>query len=82
MSTLEWVQTQLEEKFELKREQLHPESELESLGVDSLSIIEFMFDVENQFKVTLPDERVEIKTVQDIASIIDKLIAEQHPKGT
>jgi acyl carrier protein len=78
MSTLETVQKLLAEKFELKPEQLNPSSELDKLGLDSLSIIEFMFNVEDEFKVKLPDERVEIKTVQDIVAIVDKLIAEQH----
>src|ERR1043166_8576446 len=78
MSTLETVQKLLAEKFELKPEQLNPSSELDRLGLDSLSIIAFMFKVEDEFKVKLPDERVEIKTVQDIVAIVDKLIAEQH----
>ena len=80
MATLDAVQQLLAEKFELKPEQLQPESELDKLGLDSLSIIEFMFNIEDEFKIKLPDERVEIKTVQDIVAIVDKLVAEQHPK--
>ena len=82
MTTLESVQTLLAQKFDLKPEQLHPESELDKLGLDSLSIIEFMFNVEDEFKIKLPDERVEIKTVQDVVAIVDKLVAEQHGKGS
>jgi len=78
MNTLESVQRLLAEKFELKAEQLQPDSELDKLGLDSLSIIEFMFNVEDEFKIKVPDQRVEIKTVQDIVAIVDKLVAEQH----
>ncbi len=67
----------MSEQFDLKPEQLTPDAQLESLGVDSLSVIEFMFNIEDQFKVKLPDERVEIKTVQDIANIVDRLMAEK-----
>ncbi|HTP94407.1 MAG TPA: phosphopantetheine-binding protein [Burkholderiales bacterium] len=78
MNTLESVQRLLAEKFELKAEQVQPDSELDKLGLDSLSIIEFMFNVEDEFKIKVPDQRVEIKTVQDIVAIVDKLVAEQH----
>jgi acyl carrier protein len=80
MTTLESVQRLMAEKLELQAAQLQPESELEALGLDSLSIIEFMFTVEDEFKIKLPDERVEIKKVQDIVAVIDRLVAEQHGK--
>ncbi len=79
MSSLETIQRMMSEQFDLKPEQLTPDAQLESLGIDSLSVIEFMFNIEDQFKVKLPDERVEIKTVQDIANIVDRLVAEQKP---
>jgi len=69
------------EQFELKLEDIKPDSLLENLGLDSLSIIEFMFNLEDAFKIKLPDERVELKTVQDIANNIDKLITSQNAPG-
>lgn len=77
MSSLETIQRMMAEQFDLKPEVLVPEAQLEGLGVDSLSVIEFMFNIEDEFKIKLPDERVEIKTVQDIANIVDRLVAEQ-----
>lgn len=82
MSTLETIQRMMVEQFELKPEVLTPETQLESLGIDSLSVIEFMFNIEDEFKIKLPDERVEIKTIQDIASIVERLVAEQKGAGT
>ena len=58
--------------------ELQPERALETLGLDSLSVIEFMFVLEDEFKIKLSDERVEIKTIQDIVSLVDKLVADQH----
>ena len=66
------------EQFELEEDKLTPDAELESLGLDSLSVIEFMFNIEDEFNIKLPDERVELKTIQDIASIVDRLVAEQQ----
>ncbi|HMC12823.1 MAG TPA: acyl carrier protein [Gallionellaceae bacterium] len=77
MSSLETIQRMMVEQFDLKPEVLTPEAQLENLGVDSLSVIEFMFSIEDEFKIKLPDERVEIKTVQDIATIVDRIVAKQ-----
>ncbi len=77
MSSLETIQRMMVEQFELKPEVLTPETPLETLGIDSLSVIEFMFNIEDEFKIKLPDERVEIKTIQDIANVVDRMIAEQ-----
>jgi len=77
MSTLQTIQRMMAEQFELEEDKLTPDAELEALGLDSLSVIEFMFNIEDEFNIKLPDERVELKTIQDIASVVDRLIAEQ-----
>jgi len=77
MSTLQTIQRMMVEQFELKAEDLTPNAELEALGLDSLSVIEFMFNIEDEFHIKLPDERVEIKSIQDIASIVERLVSEQ-----
>jgi len=77
MGTLQTIQRMMVEQFELKAEDLKPDAELEALGLDSLSVIEFMFNIEDEFHIKLPDERVEIKTIQDIAGIVERLVAEQ-----
>ncbi len=65
------------EQFDLKLEALDADAQLESLGLDSLSVIEFMFKLEDELKIKLPDERVEIKTVGDVANLVDKILTEQ-----
>jgi acyl carrier protein len=69
------------EQFDLKLEDLTPDAKLEGLGIDSLSVIEFMFNLEDELKIKLTDERVELKTVQDVANVVDKLIADQRGKA-
>lgn len=66
------------ENFEMSETDLQPDRSLETLGLDSLSVIEFMFVLEDEFKIKLSDERVEIKTIADIVALVDKLVAEQH----
>jgi acyl carrier protein len=82
MSILETVQRMIVEQFDLKQEALVPEATLESLGLDSLSVIEFMFNIEDEFKIKLSDIPLEnLKTLQDVIDVIDKQVAEQHAKA-
>jgi acyl carrier protein len=71
------IQRMLVEQFDLKIEDLGPDAQLESLGLDSLSVIEFMFTLEDELKIKLSNDYVELKTVGDVVNEIDKIIAEQ-----
>ena len=81
MSSLATIQRMMVEQFDLKLEQLTPSAELASLGVDSLSIVEFMFNLEDELSIKFGDERMDFKTVQDVANIVDQLVAAQHGKA-
>lgn len=77
MSSLQVIQRMMVEQFDLKLEDLGPDAELEKLGLDSLSVIEFMFNLEDELKIKLPDERIELKTVGDVVKVVDKIVATQ-----
>ncbi|ADE10689.1 acyl carrier protein [Sideroxydans lithotrophicus] len=80
MSSLQTIQNMMVKQFDLKLEDLTPDATLEGLGLDSLSVIEFTFNLEDELKITMPEERVELKTLQDVVNLVDKIVAEQ--KGT
>ncbi|MBY0575456.1 MAG: acyl carrier protein [Gallionellaceae bacterium] len=77
MGSLQTIQNMMSSQFDLKLEDLAPDATLESLGLDSLSVIEFMFNLEDELKIKLPEERVEIKTIRDVANLVDKIVAGQ-----
>lgn len=83
MTTLQSVQAILKANFDLSPDVLQPEAKLEDLAIDSLSVIEVMFSVEETFKVTVPSEPValqgQMKTIGDLVAYVDKLVAEQSP---
>ncbi len=79
MDTLQTIKDMLVKQFDLKPESLTPDATLESLGLDSLSVIEFMFNLEDELHIKLPEERVELKTLQDVVNLLNKVIAEQKP---
>ena len=50
------------------------QTELESLGADSLTVIELIFDLEEKFKIQIGDERPNLVVGQDIADHIDSYL--------
>jgi len=83
MTTLQSLQAIFKANFDLAPEVLQPEASLEDLEIDSLSMIEVLFAVEDEFKITVPSEpaawRSQMITVGDLVAYVDKLVAEQHP---
>jgi len=60
------------------------DSTLESLGIDSLGLVESIFAIEEEFDITVPfnandpsDSDFDISTVASIVAGIEKLMAEQ-----
>jgi acyl carrier protein len=81
-TTLEAVQEILEKKFSLPTEALHAEATLESLKLDSLDLIETLFEVEDEFQIRIPQDQgdgVKMTTIQDIVDVINRLVAQQQP---
>jgi acyl carrier protein len=77
MSTIERLKKLFINKFDFNVEELKPETTLEYLGLDSLDKIEFMFDIENEFKIKIPDEEFKVTTIQDMVDAIDRFVSEQ-----
>jgi acyl carrier protein len=76
-TTFERIQTILVKKYSLAPETITPESTLESLGLDSLDLIELLFDVEDEFQIRVPQDggsALKTATVQDIIDSIEKLV--------
>ena len=78
MTTLERLQKIIVKDFELNPEDLKANASLESLGLDSMSTIDLLFSIEDEFNIQVSREPVELKMIQDVVDYIDRLIAEQH----
>jgi acyl carrier protein len=77
MSTIERLKKLFIDKFDFNVEELRPETTLEYLGLDSLDKIEFMFDIENEFNIKIPDEQFKVVTIRDMVDAIDRFVSEQ-----
>ncbi len=69
--TLSKIQSMLAKEYSLPLERLGPEQALADLGIDSLTTIEFMFKLEDEFSISLSEERGPLNTVRDIALLVD-----------
>lgn len=81
MTTLVRIRELMVRRFELRAEALEAGAPLRGLGIDSLAITEFMFELEDEFGIRLPYERMAIDTLGDIAEAIDRLVAEQRVRA-
>lgn len=78
MSTFDTIREMIVDQFQLDPALVTPEATLESLKIDSLATVEFMFLMAEKFKIDASTGQAELRTVQDLADEIDRLIAEQH----
>lgn len=67
MDTLARIKSLAAKEFSLEPGKLDPAAPLDTLGIDSLSFIEFMFKVEEEFGVSVSDEDLKgIKSLGDL----------------
>ena len=56
-------------------ELLKPETELVAAGIDSLDSLTILFAIEEQFKISIPDDEARaVKTFGDLIDIIEKRV--------
>jgi len=77
-TTLERLQQLFLAHFDYKIEQLTATTTLQDLNLDSLDIIEFMFDIENEFNIKIPDQEFRVRTIQDMVDAVDRFVSVQN----
>ena len=61
-------------------EKITMDSNLQELGIDSLDVFTLLFELENAFKISIPDDDVRsIKSVSDIVAGVKKILAAAPP---
>ena len=71
MDTLDRIKQLAAKEFSIDTAKLDPVAPLDALGIDSLSFIEFMFKVEEEFGVSVSDEELKgIKTLADLERLV------------
>jgi acyl carrier protein len=61
-------------------ESIQLDTNLQEMGIDSLDVFTLLFELENAFKISIPDDDVRsIRTVNDVVEGIKKILAAAPP---
>jgi acyl carrier protein len=75
MSSLDFIRQILVDKYDVKPEAIHPEATLQDLGIDSLTVVEMIFDVSEKYGIDIPDERLKFTTLGEVVAVVDEFVA-------
>ena len=78
MTTLDRLCAILAKDYAVDAAMLTPDASLEALGIDSLGVAELLFNVEDEFRIDVPSEPVELSTIADVVRYIEGLVLAQH----
>jgi acyl carrier protein len=81
-TTFEQLCAILVKDYKLDPTLLTLDAPLEALGIDSLGVAELLFNVEDEFHITLSPDAVQLLTLGDVVRFIDELVALQHGDTT
>ncbi len=76
MNTIDTVKKIIAEQLCISTDDIKDDANiLEDLGADSLDVVELLMTFEDEFKVSIPDDKLEeLKTIPQIVKIIDENI--------
>ena len=48
------------------------ETTLDGLGIDSLSKMELVFQLEDKYKITIPNDDIDVETLQQVLDLVNR----------
>ena len=74
MNTLDTVIHLAAQQFGGDQAKIDPDAPIQQLGADSLGYLEFLFELEGQFNITIEqDDAKQLATLRDLGALIDRL---------
>jgi acyl carrier protein len=71
MSSLAELQALIQEKYGIDTAMLDPNASMRAAGVDSLALVEFLFEVEDRLGLKLPEADPSMDTLAQLAELVD-----------
>lgn len=78
MESLGLIREFLQDRLGVLPEKVVADAQLDSLGVDSLMMLELMFEFEDRFGINLSKDLKSPKTVGEMVTLMDRLRSEQN----
>ncbi len=82
MQTLELLRQYLQTRVSIDSARITPDATLQDIGVDSLILIDLMFELEESLNVRVTDVDTRPETVAELILLFDSLTAAQLKTGT
>jgi acyl carrier protein len=77
MESLGLIREFLQDRLGIAPDLVVSDAQLDALGVDSLMLLELMFEFEDRFSITLSKDLNSPKTVGEMVALMDQLRSEQ-----
>lgn len=79
MTTLEKVKKLIAEQLCISADDIADDANIvEDLGADSLDIVEMLMTLEDQYGISIPDDKAEqVKTIPALVKLLDELAAKR-----
>ncbi|MCH2219610.1 MAG: phosphopantetheine-binding protein [Dechloromonas sp.] len=77
MDSIGLIREFLKDRLGVEPDTVVPDASLADLGVDSLMMLELMFEFEDQFNIKLSNDLKTPQTVGEMVALMDGLIASQ-----
>jgi len=78
MNTIERLQNLIHDKFDVDKSKIDPDGPFADYDIDSLTLAELIFAIEDEFHVNVPDSAAtSITTLRGLAQLLDELLAAQ-----
>jgi len=82
-TTFERLREILAKEFDVAPELIHPAARMDELAIDSLAVIEVIFQLEDEFDISFPQEEARtLQTIGDLATCVDRLATEQRARAS
>jgi acyl carrier protein len=74
MSSLKELQELIHEKYGVDSATLDPHASMRDKGFDSLTLVEFVFAIEDRFSISITDDDANsVDTLAGLAAVVDKV---------
>jgi acyl carrier protein len=78
MNTVDALKTLIHDKFGVELDAIDPDAPFASYQLDSLTVAELMFEIDDAFHVQVPDSAANtVTTLRQLATLLDGLVEQR-----
>ena len=83
MDTLHTIRSLAAAQFGGDADAIDVDAPVDQLGIDSLGLLEFLFELEDRFSVSIPPQAMpDVPTLREVAATVDAMLAARVQQGT